>query len=122
MVKTLKLTKDHLKLIPFFFINENGEGIDINVENRIFNLSNRVLEDMSLILGIKDKAIKYTENDADGRAFDDETTKYMLDVFNYVYDNLYYIETLIHQYVVNGGISEGTYKCIDSELIWEKED
>lgn len=122
MVKRLTLTNDHLKLIPFFYINSNnGNDVNINTEYGLFNLNNRLIEDMCMILGYQDKAIPNTENDADGRAFDDETTKYMIDVFEYVEENLADIETLIHQFVVKGGLTEGTYKCLDSDMIWEKE-
>lgn len=120
MIIRLKLNEDHLKLIPFFYINEvSDEEIEIS-RNNLFNLNNRLLEDISMMLGLYDKAIVNTKNDADGRAFDDETTQYMIDIYNYVNENLYYIETLIHQYVVRGGITVGTYKALDNELIWEK--
>lgn len=120
MIIRLKLNEDHLKLIPFFYINEvSDEEIEIS-RNNLFNLNNRLLEDISMMLGLYDKAIENTKDDADGRAFDDETTKYMIDIYKYVNENLYYIETLIHQYVVKGGISVGTYKALDNELIWEK--
>lgn len=120
MVIELNLTKDHLKLIPFFFIQEfddDNVGIDKNI---MFNMGNHLLEDMAFILGLEDKAIKNTQFDADGRAFDEETEKYMLSLFNYINDNMYYIETLIHQFVVKGGLTEGTYKALDSDLIWKK--
>lgn len=120
MIIRLKLNEDHLKLIPFFYINEvSDEEIEIS-RNNLFNLNNRLLEDISMMLGLYDKAIENTKDDADGRAFDDEITQYMIDIYKYVNDNLYYIETLIHQYVVKGGISVGTYKALDNELIWEK--
>lgn len=120
MIIRLKLNEDHLKLIPFFYINEvSDEEIEIS-RNNLFNLNNRLLEDISMMLGLYDKAIENTKDDADGRAFDDETTQYMIDIYKYVNENLYYIETLIHQYVVKGGISVGTYKALDNELIWEK--
>ena len=84
-------------------------------------MNNRLLEDMCMILGLQDKAIPNTENDADGRAFDEETTKYMIDVYEYVMYNLADIETLIHQFVVKGGLTPGVYACLDNELIWKKE-
>ena len=122
MIKRLTLTNDHLKLIPFFYINTNdGNDVNINTEYGLFNMNNRLVEDMCMILGLQDKAIPNTENDADGRAFDEETTKYMIDVYEYVMNNLADIETLIHQFVVNGGLTEGTYKCLDNDMIWEKE-
>ena len=76
---------------------------------------------MSMILGLRDKMIPNTQNDADGMAFDDETESYMKGLYDYLVDNLYDIETLIHQFVVNGGLSVGTYVCKDNEMLWERE-
>ena len=78
MVIQLQLTKNHLKLIPFFFIQELDDdkiGVDKNI---MFNMGSHLLEDMAIILGLEDKAIKNSQFDAEGRAFDDETEKYML--------------------------------------------
>ena len=122
MIIELNLTKDHLKLIPFFFIQEFDDdkvGVDKNI---MFNIGSHLMEDMAMILGLEDKAIQSTKFDVDGRAFDDETEAYMLSLFNFFNDNFYFIETLIHQYAVQGGLTEGTYKAIDSELIWKKND
>lgn len=119
----LELTDEHLKMIPFFFIEtDDDKDISINRYSKLIEMSNRILEDMCLILGYQDKAIPNTEDDADGRAFDDEIEKHMLDVYHYVEDNLYLIETLIHQFVVKGGLTQGTYVCNDNDMIWEKVD
>ena len=45
----------------------------------------------------------------------------MLDAYNYVKDNLFYIETLLHQMCMEG-IKVGKYKAHDRDLIWEKEE
>ena len=45
----------------------------------------------------------------------------MLGVHHYILDNIYDIEVLIHQMVLKGGITPGTYKCIDTEEIWERD-
>lgn len=121
MIRRLKLTEDHLKCIPFFYINVNDYEVDINKEYGLFNMNNRLLEDMSLILGYQDKAIENTKNDADGRAFDENTEKYMVGVYEYIFENLGDIESLIHQFVVKGGLTPGVYKCLDNEMIWTKE-
>lgn len=122
MVIQLQLTKNHLKLIPFFFIQEFDDdkiGVDKNI---MFNMGSHLLEDMAMILGLEDKALKNTQNNADGRAYDEETENYMLSLFNYINDNFYFIETLVHQFVVKGGLTVGTYQALDNELIWEKID
>ena len=69
---------------------------------------------------LKDKVIKGTEEDPDGGAYPDDIEKYMLDTYKYVSDNLYYIETLLHQFILQGGISEGTFKTSDKDMIWKK--
>jgi hypothetical protein len=121
MVIKLNLTDEHLKLIPFIFLQE-GDDDSIRVEKRhMFNLGSHLLEDMSMILGYQDKAIPGTEDDECGRAFDDETESHLLGLHSYLKDNLMYIETLIHQFAVKGGLTAGTYKCKDRDLIWEKE-
>ena len=117
MVKKITLTEDHIKLIPFFFVQEFGDNEIGVTKEQLFNLGSHLLEDMAMILGLSDKAINNTSYDADGRAFDDETEKYMLDLYNYIVDNLYYIELIIHQFVIKGGITAGMYKDLDNELL-----
>ena len=118
----LHLTEDHLKLIPFFYIGElNHEMVGVTKEP-LFCLGSHLLEDMAMILGKMDKAIPNTEHNPNGRAFDDETEKYMLDIHQYMVENLTHIETLIHQFVTKGGLTPGTYECIDREFIWIKKE
>lgn len=120
MVKRLTVTEDHLKLIPFVLLEDDDNDVKIS-KTLVFDIQSSVLDDISLILGIRDRAIPNTENDAEGRAFSEEDEKYMLDLYHDIVDNLYFWETLIHQFVCRGGISKGVYKCLDNELIWEKE-
>lgn len=117
--KTLTLTEDHLKLISCFLIENNEESVSINKTRMLFEQSH-ILNDVSLILGLRDKAIPNTEEDADGLAFPDDVEEYMLNTYKYVRENLYSIETLLHQMVLRGGISSGTYICDTKSLIWEK--
>jgi hypothetical protein len=44
----------------------------------------------------------------------------MLSLYEYLSDNLIWIESLIHQYVIKGGITSGTYACKANEMIWDK--
>ncbi len=120
MIKKITLTEDHIKLIPFFFIQEFGDNEIGVTKEQLFNLGSHLLEDMAMILNMMDKVIPNTAYDADGRAFDDETEKYLLSLYNYIIENLFDIETIIHQFVCKGGITPGTYKSLDNELIWEK--
>jgi len=120
MIIRLNITEDILKLIPVIMIDVEGDDL-ITVNRKHLFIGSHLLEDMSMALGIFDRAIKGTEDDPDGRAFNDEDTEYMLGLHKYIVDNLYYIETLIHQYVTKGGIEVGVYKAKDNDLIWEKE-
>ena len=126
MIKRIEVTEDLLKVIPIIYLQENVRGIDdkeIKIDsNHLYNVGMHLLEDLSMALGIYDRAIKGTEDDPEGRAFNDEDTKRMLSLHEYVVKNLYYIETLIHQYAVNGGLQVGVYKAKDNELLWTRED
>lgn len=119
MIKHLTLTEEHIKLISLISFDEDDEKLFIDKENP-YELAGR-LEDIAFVLGYKDKAIPGTEEDPEGAAFPDEIEDHLIEVHRYIVDNLYFIESLIHQYVFKGGITPGTYKCIDTELIWEKE-
>lgn len=122
MKVTLHLEEEHLKLIPFIRIkDENDENLEID-KVRMLTLQSTLTEDVSLILGWRGLAVPHTENDENGRAFPEEIEKKMMDIYNYVRENLYYIEILIHQFVVNGGITVGTYTCDSNALVWEKVD
>lgn len=115
----ITLTSDHLKLIPFIFLEEDDEVININ-KKVCLTLQSHVLDDVSIILGLRDKAIPNTQDDEDGMAFPDEIEEYMLNTYHYMTDNLLSIEEIIHQFVTNGGISEGTYEKDAITNMWRK--
>ena len=130
MIKKLILTEDHIKLISLLryehlclYGDKYGEdkrhGCFIDDKDP-YILSGR-LSDIALALGMSNKAIAGTDEAFEGSAFPDDVEKYLLDTHHYVVDNLCDIEELVHQMVTKGGISAGTYKCIDTEGIWEKE-
>ena len=124
MIKRIEVTEDLLKVIPIIFLQEKN-GFDnktITIDtSHIFSIGFGLMEDMAMALGIYDRAIKGTEDDPEGKAFSEEDTEYMLSLHRYVVDNIYYIESLIHQYVVKGGLTVGTYKTKDNEMLWTKE-
>lgn len=125
MIKKIEVTEDLLRVIPIIFVQQKiGKTTDektIYVDTtHVFSIGMHLLEDMAMALGIYDRAIKGTEDDPEGKAFNEEDTNYMLSLHKYVVDNLYYIETLIHQFVVKGGLEVGEYYCKDNELIWSR--
>lgn len=120
MTQEIKLTNDHLKLIPFLFIQEKGDDELVISRKQLFSLGSHLLEDIAFILGRIDEAIPNTQNDAEGRAFKDDFEKYMLDLYNYLSENLLLIESLVHSYATRGGLTEGVYSCDDADMIWKK--
>ena len=122
MIKRLTLTEEHILLLRLIKFEENELNGDLTImKDDPYILSGR-LEDIAITLGYMDKAIPGTENDAEGAAFPDDVEEHLLSVHKYIVDNLMFIESLIHQMAFEGGITPGTYKCIDNELIWSKED
>ena len=125
-VVKVKLTKDLIKLIsnirfcqykPIKDDDERQEiyyGIDIN---SLYG-GDFLFEDMSFILGIYDKHIIGTEEDAEGPDFHKEDKYYMWELHSYILDNLQNIEEIVHQFVGQGGLKEGTYTCKSNEHIW----
>lgn len=122
MTIKLNLTDEHIKLFPFFFIQNEGDDSLIINKRHLLNLGAHLLDDMAAILGYSDKAIEGTENDPDGRAYPDDVEEHLLSIHRYIVENLFYIESLIHQMCICGGITAGTYTCKAKELIWTKKD
>ena len=118
MILHLNLTEDHLKLVRFLNVEDKDDDVLKINKKAMLTMQTHILDDVAMILGLRDKAIKNTEEDADGAAYPDDIEKYMLDTYHYVSDNLYLIETLLHQKVFEG-IKPGHYKAKDSDLIWE---
>jgi hypothetical protein len=120
MKRTIKLNEDHLKLIPYFFVQDEGDNLVFFDRKQLFSLGSHLLEDIAFAIGKIDEAIPNTKDDAEGRAFPDELETYMLGLYNYLSENLISIETLIHQFAVKGGLSVGEYVCDDTDMIWSK--
>ena len=122
MIKKITLTEDHLKLINLIRFEDDELNKKVVIDKINPYLLSGKLENIAFALGLNHLAIPNTNDSEYGAAFPDEIEKYMLDVHHYIVDNMYDIEVLIHQMVLKGGITPGTYKCIDSEEIWTKED
>ena len=113
----LTITEDIIKLIPFFYLQENDGKMYID-KSHMYLLGEHLLDDLGIILGKDDLADKASREDPDGKIFPQEIEEYMLSVHKYIVDNLHLIESLIHQYVIMGGISPGTYECNAKDMIW----
>ena len=120
MIIHLHLTEDHLKLVKFLNIEDKDDEILAINKKVMLTLQSHLLDDVATILGYKDKVIKGTEEDPDGGAYPDDVEKYLLETYKYVSDNLFYIETLIHQRCTEG-VVPGHYKALDRDLLWSYE-
>ena len=118
-VKKLTLTEDHIKLISALnpVMDDNGKvGFDMN---SLWG-GGYLFEDLALILGFYDEHIPGTENDFEGKRYSKEREDYMLELYDFIKDNLNYIISLVLQFSRKGGLQPGTYKCIDYQLDWER--
>ena len=125
-IKKLNLTEDHVKLIAAMnpnLVDIKGKedefyGVGLN-SNSLWG-GGYLYEDIALVLGFYDEHIPGTENDFEGKRYSKEKEDYMLSLYDYIKENLYYILSLVLQFSTKGGIKAGTYKCIDYQLNWER--
>lgn len=118
----LNLTEDHLKLVRFIRLDDTSEDDVIKIDRKVMlTIQTHILDDVAMILGLRDKAIERTVDDAYGAAYPDDVEQYMLDTYNYVSENLPLIESLLHQRVMEG-VQPGSYHCKDYEMVWVKDE
>lgn len=125
-VLTLTLTEDMLKLIsqvrfqefPSESDFENKTLVSCGIDFDSLYGGSFVFEDISYILGIWDKHIPGTENEALGPRFPQEIEDYMWTTHTYIVEHMQDIEELVHQFVNKGGLVPGTYTCKSYERIW----
>ena len=128
--KTLTLNEDHLRLIQNFRIttafspvakedteDEDMVGVD---KNQMFSGAGLIM-DLSTILGVYDQALPHTQEDPDGPRFEPEVEQRLLAAYNYVADNLQFIEMLLHQFATEG-LKAGTYRARLDDFLWSKVD
>lgn len=81
-----------------------------------------VFEDIARLIGRYDEVIPETINDTTGPRFPEELENYMLGLYNDIYNNLDSIVSLVFQFSTEGGLTPGTYKCINYQKVWERVD
>lgn len=126
-VLTVKLTDDMLKAISHInFVQfpvqeswENQENVTWGIDINSLYGGSFLFEDLSYILGIYDKRIEGTENEALGPRFPKEVEDYMYDLHSYILEHLQDIEEIVHQFCADGGLKAGTYKAKSNERIWK---
>lgn len=121
MRKEIILKEEHLKLIPYLRI-ESANDTDITVSTIFSICGGALLDDLSLIFGLRDKAIQNSEDSINGRSFPNDVEEYMLNAYNYVKDNFLDIEKLLHEYGSQHGLQIGTYIYNDETCQWIKKE
>lgn len=113
----IKLTEDHIKLIKYFKferIDDYHTGADtINPYGGTY-----LMEDLAMILGYWEQAKPGTEKDYDGRKFGLENEQKMMDIHQYLMDNMNFVLSIIVQFIETG-VTPGVYSSVDYCLNWE---
>ena len=147
MIKRITLTEDHLKLISAIKFDEfdmsktvvttiledgKKETVTREIEKgrdryawgvdqwNLFGGSD-VIEDVAMIVGEWENRIPGTENQPLGARFPEDIESRLWDLYQYIWTNLVYIESLVHYFCNKGGLVPGTYKCVDTRMDWIKE-
>lgn len=112
------LNEDHIKLIKGLWFQDFNSKVGIDKYD-IFG-GTRLFEDMARHLGVMDHVIPETIEDWDGAKFDEETSKRLHDLAEFMDTNILAIEEILHQHC-DVGIKVGTYTCLDNVRIWKYE-
>ena len=115
----VNLTEDHLKLIRNLNVQELKNDIVGIPKDNLYGGTYKY-EQMALILGLMNKAVKGTDEDINGTLYEKDTQLYMMELDKYITDNLLNIEEIVHQFCLTGGITPGKYVCKDYQHIWQK--
>ena len=118
---TLTFNEDHIKLIQNFRTRQLDDA-NFTIDTYDLFGGTYLYEDMAQILGLMDKVIPGTMEDADGPKFDEDTQLYLNELDGFIVENIQNIEDILHQFC-HDGIQPGVkYWCKPSEGIWHKED
>ena len=120
------LTDDHIALIKNFRFNKLKAQTTTpwEDEDRYYGVDTYgiyggtfLFEDMAIILGKQDKMIPGTQEDVDGPKYDEDTTKYLKELDEYICMHIQDILEITHQFCITG-LKPGTYTCLDYVRIW----
>lgn len=113
----IELKEEHIKLIKNLkFDLKRDKDLTLDIYDPYGG--NFLMEDLALILGKWDKAVKNTELDYDGRKFGLETETEMLELHSYIIENIEYIIDLILNFI-DTGLKPGVYTAITNVLEWK---
>lgn len=116
---TLVFTEDiitFIKLLKPQRLNESTVGYDLYglyPESHLFDF-------MAMVLGLQDHRIPGTEENPMGAEYDEETTKRLFEIDEFIVENLEFIEEILHQFC-EVGIKKGKYTCLAYQRIWKYE-
>lgn len=114
---TVEFTEDLIKLVKLMSVmrfNDNQVGFDfyeLYPQSHLFDF-------MATVLGLEEHRIKGTEESPMGAQYDEETTKKLIELDEYIVDNFEYIEEIVHQFC-DVGIKPGKYSCLAYQRIWK---
>ena len=117
----LTFNEEHIKLISNFRTRQLD---DANYTIDTYDLfgGTYLYEDMAFILGLMDKVIPGTMEDADGPKFDEETLSHLVELDSFIIENFQHIEDILHQFCAEGIKPGITYWCNLNEGVWHKEE
>jgi hypothetical protein len=125
--KKITITEDHVKLLQaikfesFVFDGDSRNGrIGWGIDQYAPWGGNFPIEDIALILGHWEDAIKGTENDYDGRKFPKALETRFFYLYKDITENMEYMFSLLIFYSDKGGLKPGIYKCNPRLKDWVK--
>lgn len=117
MKRSVVLSDEHIKLISRFRINEFS-STRVGLDYYDLYGGGFLINDMALILGCEVNQI--VDNiDSNGYEYDKETEKRLTEMSEYIDKNIVYIEEIVHQFSIKGGLKPGKYVCDEAIHIWE---
>lgn len=112
-------TEDIIKFVKLLKVEKFSDG---KVGYDLYGLypESHLFDFMAMVLGLEKHRIIGTEENPMGAEYDEEATRKMMDIDEYIVENLEYIEEILHQFC-DVGIKEGKYTCLAYQRIWEYE-
>jgi hypothetical protein len=113
----INLTENHIKLIKNFKV-ERINDIYVGVDTINPYGGSYLMEDLAMMLGYWDKAVEGTEKDYDGRKFGLDNEQEMIEIHNYVMNNMPFILSILIQFSTDI-VKPGVYTSLDYNIFWE---
>ena len=125
--KKIEITDEHIKLLQamkfeeFVFDEQSRNGrIGWGIDQYSPWGGNYPIEDIALILGHWEEAIPGSENTVEGRCFPEPLQSHLLDLYEFITENMPFLWSMVIWYSDKGGLTAGTYKCNPRYLEWQR--